>query len=67
MVFSDSSFQYFPDTGRSTGAYIIFYQGGTIDHVIDFPGPFSKSSAEMNYNAAFTAGTALAHFRILIH
>ena len=26
--FSDSSWQYFPDTGRSTGAYIIFYKGG---------------------------------------
>ena len=28
MAFSDSSWQDFPDTGRSTGAYIIFYQGG---------------------------------------
>ena len=25
MEFSDSSWQYFPDTGRSTGEYIIFY------------------------------------------
>ena len=25
MYFSDSSWQDFPDTGRSTGAYIIFY------------------------------------------
>ena len=32
MDFSDSSWQYFPDTGRSTGAYVIFYQGGPIDH-----------------------------------
>ena len=32
MAFSDSSWQDFPDTGRSTGAYIIFYQGGSIDH-----------------------------------
>ena len=32
MDFYDSSWQYFPDTGRSTGAYIIFYQGGPIDH-----------------------------------
>ena len=32
MVFSDSSCQDFQDTGRSTGAYMIFYQGGTIDH-----------------------------------
>ena len=25
MAFSDNSWQYFQDTGRSTGAYIIFY------------------------------------------
>ena len=28
--FSDSSWQYCPDTDISTGAYIIFYQGGLI-------------------------------------
>ena len=28
MAFYSSSCQYFPDTGRSTGAYIIFYQDG---------------------------------------
>ena len=32
MKFSDSSWYDFPDTGRSTGAYIIFYQSGPIDH-----------------------------------
>ena len=32
MDFSDSSCQYCPDTGRGTGAYIIFYQCGPIDH-----------------------------------
>ena len=26
MAFSDSSWKYCPDTGRSTGAYIIFYK-----------------------------------------
>ena len=33
MAFYDSIWKYCPDTGRSTGAYILFYQGGTIDHV----------------------------------
>ena len=28
MDFSDSSWQYCPDTSRITGAYIIFNQGG---------------------------------------
>ena len=44
MTFSDSSWQDCPDTGRSTGAYIIFYQGGPIDHGTHVPGPVSQSS-----------------------
>ena len=39
MGFSDSSWKDCPDTGRSTGAYIIFYQGGTIDHGTHVPVP----------------------------
>ena len=66
LVFSDSIWQDCPDTGRSTGAYIIFYQGGTIDHGIHVPGPVAQSSAEIDYNAACTSGLALAHFRMLI-
>ena len=46
MDFSDSSWQDFPDTGRSTGAYIIFYQGGTIDHGTHVPVPVAQYSAE---------------------
>ena len=45
MAFSDSSWQDCPDTGRSTGAYIIFYQGGPIDHGTNVPGPVAQSSA----------------------
>ena len=67
MDFSDSSWQYFPDTGRSTGAYIIFYQGGKIDHGTHVPGPVAQSSAESEYNSAYTTGMALAHIRMLIH
>ena len=67
MDFSDSIWQDFPDTGRSTGAYIIFYQGGTIDHGTHVTGSVAQSSAESDYNAACTAGMALAHFRMLIH
>ena len=46
MAFSDSSWQDCPETGRSTGAYIIFYQGGPIDHDTHVPGPVAKFSAE---------------------
>ena len=42
MAFSDSSWQDFPDTGISTGVYIIFYQGGPIDHGTHIPGPVYK-------------------------
>ena len=67
MAFSDSSWQDCPDTVRSTGAYIIFYQGGKIDHGTHAPVPVAQSSAESEYNAACTEGMALAHFRMLIH
>ena len=67
MDFYDSSWKDCTDTGRSTGAYIIFYQGVTIDHGAHVPGPVAQSSAESEYNAACTAGMALAHFRMLVH
>ena len=65
--FSDSSWQNFPDTGRITGAVIIIYQGGQIDYGTHVPGPVSQSSAESEYNSAYTAGMALANFIMLIH
>ena len=67
MAFSDSSWQDCPDTGRSTGAYIIFYQGGPIDHGTYVTGPVAQSFAESEYNASCTAGMFLAHFRMLTH
>ena len=67
MYFYDSSWQDCPDTGRSTGSYIIFYQGGTIDHGTHVPVPVAQSSAESEYNAEFTSEMALAHFRMLVH
>ena len=42
MDFSDYSWQYCPYTGRSIGAYIIFYQGGTIDHGTHVPRPVAQ-------------------------
>ena len=67
MAFSDSSWQYFPDTGRSTGSYMIFYQGVPIDHGTHVPVTVSQSSAESEYNEACTAGMDLAYFIMLIH
>ena len=42
MDFYDYSCQDFSDTGRSTGEYIIFYQGGPIDHGKHVPGPVTQ-------------------------
>ena len=42
MAFYDSIWKYFPGTGISTVAYIIFDQGGTIDHVPHVPIPVSQ-------------------------
>ena len=66
-IFSDSSWQDCPDTGRSIGAYIIFYPGGPIYYGTHVPGPVAQSSAESEYNAACTAGMDLSHLRILVH
>ena len=46
MAFSDSSSQDCPDTRRSTGSYIIFYQVGPIDHGTHVPVPVAKSITE---------------------
>ena len=54
-------------TGRSTGAYMIFYQGGTIDHDTHVTWPVSHSGAESEYNTACTEGMALEHYRVLIN
>ena len=55
MYFFSSSWKYYLDNGRSTGLYIIFYQGGTIDHCTHVPVPVFQSSAESEYNASCTA------------
>ena len=67
MALTGSSWKYFPYTVKSTGAYIIFYKGGPIDHDTHVPGPVSQSSTESDYNSECTAGMSLAHFRVLIH
>ena len=45
-AFSESSCKYCPDTVRSTGAYIIFYQGGPIEHGTHVLGPVAQQIAE---------------------
>ena len=67
MYFPDSCWKDLLYTFRSTVAYIILYKGGPINHGTHVTLPVAQSSAKSEYNAACTAGTDLAHFRILIH
>ena len=67
MDFANFSWKYFSDTSRSTGAYIIFYQGGTIDNDTNVPVPVSQSSAESECNVACTSGMYFAQFGMLIN
>ena len=39
MALYDYSWKDYPDTGRSTGSYIIFYKCVPIDHVTHVTGP----------------------------
>ena len=64
---SDYICQDCPETSRSTVAYIMFYQGGPIEHDTHVPGPVVQSSAESEYNAEWNTGMDLSHFRMLIH
>ena len=45
MDFSESSWQGCLDTVKSTGAHIIFYQGGPIDHGTHVPVSVAQSSS----------------------
>ena len=42
MDLSDSSWKDWADTDRRTGAYMIFYQYGTIEHKTHVPVPVGK-------------------------
>ena len=46
MMLNDSRWQECLDTDRSTGAYIVFYNGWPIDNCTHVPGPVSQSIAE---------------------
>ena len=61
----DSSWQDCPDTGRSTGAFVLFSQGGAVDYNTFVPSPVAMSSAEAEYNAGAMAGMTMAHIRML--
>jgi hypothetical protein len=66
IAYSDSSWQDCPDTGRSTGGYLIFMQGGVVDATSCVPDPVALSSAEAEYNTCCVAGTAVNACAMLV-
>jgi hypothetical protein len=65
-VFADSLWQDCLDTGRSTGGYHIFLQGGIVDSAMTFPVPVALSSAKAVYNNASAAAVAAQALSMLI-
>ena len=67
ITFSDSSWNDCIDTGRSTGGYITFIQGGTADYGSHLPVPVAMSSGEAEYIAAAVACMKASHIRMLVY
>ena len=65
--FSDSSWQDCPDTGRSTGGFKIFVQGGLIEANSCLPIPVALSTAESEYMSCCNLGAMVCHLRELMY
>ena len=65
MVLSDWIWQYFRYTDITTGEYILFYQGGPIDHCTYFPGTVGQYIGESEYNVAYTSVMDIGHFSMI--
>ena len=67
ITFSDSSWNDCIDTGRSTGGYVTYIQGGTADYGSHLPVPVAMSSGEAEYIAAAVACMKASHIRMLMY
>ena len=67
FTFSDSSWDDDHDTSRSTGGFLIFYQGGIVDHSSNMPDPVAMISAEAEYNEACMACMATSHMHMTLN
>jgi hypothetical protein len=63
VIYADTSFQDCLDTSRSTGAHLIFMQGGVIDQNSSMPSLISMSSCEAEYSNGSLAVMAAAYCR----
>ena len=67
FTFSDSSWDDDFDTSRSTGGYLVFYQGGVVDHSSNMPVTDAMSSAEAEYNEACLAYMATGNMHMTLN
>ena len=67
FTFTDSSWDDDIDTSRSTGGYLILYQGGVIDHSSNMPIPVALSSAEAEYNQCCLACMATGNMHMTLN
>ena len=67
FTFCDSSWDDDHDTSRSTGGFLIFYQGGVVDHSSNMPDPIAMSSIEAEYNEACMACMATSHMHMTLN
>ena len=67
IIFSDSSWNDCIDTGRSTGVYISFNQGGPADYGSHIPVPVVISNGEAEYISAAVACMRVSHLRMIIY
>ena len=49
------------DAGINTGAFLVFYMEGLVEHTTNLPDPVALSSAEAEYNEACLACMSMAH------
>ena len=65
ITFTDSSWNYCVDTGRSTGGYIAMIQAGAVDYGSQLPVPVVVSSGEAKYISAAVACIRASYMRML--
>jgi hypothetical protein len=54
-------------SSRSTGGFLMFHQGGIVDHSSNMPQPAAMISAEAEYNEAFMACTTTSHMYMTLN
>eukprot|EP00957_Ditylum_brightwellii_P066145 5019123-Ditylum_brightwellii.AAC.1 len=67
LVFTDASWQDFPDTCRSTTGYYIFHQRGVIEGSSQVNVPIAMASAESEYMDAYSACMTAAHVHMMAY